>query len=137
MVVGPTQSGKTCLAVGLAKSTNDTLVVIPRAGRKYLMDREKEFAESSWPGGTTTDNPIGFYFKRKGTEEVVEATLNDYKGETSTSREFSENLAGMGRYDGVALLVNPGFKGPYVIDNGKARLATKDDEEKARENICL
>ena len=133
IVVGPTQSGKTCLAVGLANTKikgTDTFVVTPRGDvtRAYLGNRLKEFAESKWPGGTTESKTLAFDFMLNGRTEGV--SFEDYKGETSTSPKFLEKLSDLGKNDGVILLVNPGFQCPYVEDaNGNLRLATEADEK--------
>ena len=139
VVVGPTQSGKTCLAVGLA-STNTkideahTLVVTPRGDtvNDYISERKKKFADSEWPETTTETTLLHFDINWDG--KSFEAFFNDYMGETTTSPDFLKKLSDLGKNDGVILLVNPGFKCPYVKDaDGKFRLATEDDKKAGME----
>lgn len=132
MVVGPTQSGKTCLAVGLANSTNDEIVVIPRGDGQYLRERAKEFAESKWPAGTKERKSLRFVFKWN--EKLVDTIIDDYIGESWTSTEFLEDMSKLGEDDGVVLLVNPGFDCPYIDESGKTRIAT-DEDKKAKKKI--
>ena len=132
MVVGPTQSGKTCLAVGLANSTNDEIVVIPRGDGQYLRERAKEFAESKWPAGTKERKSLRFVFKWN--EKPDDTIIDDYIGESWTSTEFLEDMSKLGKDDGVVLLVNPGFDCPYIDESGKTRMAT-DEDKKAKKKI--
>lgn len=134
MVVGPTKSGKTCLAVGLANSKNDEIVVSTRGVGQYLRERAKEFAESKWPGGTKERTSLGFVFKWN--EKTVDTIIDDCIGESSTSTKFLEEMSELGEDDGVVLLVNPGFDCPYIDESGKTRIATDEDEKAGKKIFC-
>jgi hypothetical protein len=83
-VIGPTQSGKTCLAVGLFKtSTRGFTIETPDAKCcDYLNERAREFAKSKWPDPTNlgTEETIRFDFCKKGKEPIRVAFL-DFAGE--------------------------------------------------------
>ena len=133
-VLGPTQSGKTCLAVGLSNSFyGKTLFrrafVASASGdksREHLAKLRKRMDGEEWPLGTTDTKALDFDFQWKG--KKVEFSFNDYKGENSTDPAFLKKLGELGDEDGVALLVNPGFTVPCVREtDGSVRLA-KDSE---------
>ena len=129
-VLGPTQSGKTCLAVGLSAtaygktlfrrafeaSANDA------ASRDHLRTLRKLLQSGKWPAGTTGTDELEFGFRWKGGTKVV-FSFQDYKGERSTDPARLKALGELGGEDGVILLVNPGFEFRYVVGpDGTSRL---------------
>lgn len=124
-VLGPTQSGKTCLAVGLSAtaygktlfrrafeaSANDA------ASRDHLRTLRKLLQSGKWPAGTTGTDELEFGFRWKGGTKVV-FSFQDYKGERSTDPARLKALGELGGEDGVVLLVNPGFEFRYVVGPG-------------------
>ena len=133
-VLGPTQSGKTCLAVGLSNSFyGKTLFrrafVASASGnesREHLAELRKRMDGEKWPLGTTDTKALDFDFQWKG--KKAEFSFNDYKGEDSTDPAFLKKLGELGDEDGVALLVNPGYTVPCVREaDGSVRRA-KDAE---------
>ena len=109
-VLGPTQSGKTCLAVGLSAtaygktlfrrafeaSANDA------ASRDHLRTLRKLLQSGKWPAGTTGTDELEFGFRWKGGTKVV-FSFQDYKGERSTDPARLKALGELGGEDGVVL----------------------------------
>ncbi|MBR4612677.1 MAG: hypothetical protein IKO40_08175, partial [Kiritimatiellae bacterium] len=130
-VIGPSQSGKTCLAVGLA-NTFYGKTLFRRAFRAKAGGQESQLRLSNltkmiegekWPEGNIGKYPLDFVFEKKGKTERF--FFNDYKGEDSTSPAFLKELGELDNNDGVILLVNPGFNFPCVHDaKGNVRRAT-------------
>lgn len=130
-VIGPSQSGKTCLAVGLA-NTYYGKTLFRRAFRAKAGGQESQLRLSNltkmiegekWPEGNIGKYPLDFVFEKKGKTERF--FFNDYKGEDSTSPAFLKELGELDNNDGVILLVNPGFNFPCVRDaKGNVRRAT-------------
>ena len=118
-VIGPTQSGKTCLAVGLfSTSTRGFSIDVPqRAERNYLNDRRRGIVSGAWPApnnkGAVQDVRFDFHKKHR---PDVKVEIVDFAGELladdeSFKKVANEHFRGL---DGVVLLVNPGadaFKG--------------------------
>ena len=131
-VIGPTQSGKTCLAVGLFKtSTRGFTIETPDAKCcGDLNELARKFAISEWPDPTNlgTEENIRFDFCQNGKEPIRVAFL-DFAGEKLGVRkqcDRQENSdvdnsdpeeqfkrfanANFKNLAGVVLLVNPGSK---------------------------
>ena len=133
-VLGPTQSGKTCLATGLSQ-TSYAKTLFRRAfvanpggdeSRDYLKERQKELDGARWPGGTDQKKTLDFNFQWKG--KSASFFFNDYKGERSTDPELLQDLSKLKGDDGVVLLVNPGFSFPCVREpEGRIRFATREE----------
>ncbi len=133
-VLGPTQSGKTCLAIGLS-GTSYGKTLFRRAfvsnargdaSRNHFKSLQKELAGAHWPAGTTETKTLDFGFQWRG--RTVEFSFNDYIGEKSTDPSFLKKLTDLGSSDGVVLLVNPGFTFPCVRDSdGHVRFAKPDE----------
>ena len=133
-VLGPTQSGKTCLAIGLSGTSygktlfRHAFVSNARgdASRNHFKSLQKELAGAHWPAGTTETKTLDFGFQWRG--RTVEFSFNDYMGEKSTDPSFLKKLTNLGSNDGVVLLVNPGFTFPCVRDSdGHVRFAKPDE----------
>lgn len=118
-VIGPTQSGKTCLAVGLfSTSTSGFTIDVPqRAERSYLNDRRRGIVSGTWPSpnnkGAVQDVRFDFHKKHR---PDVKVEIVDFAGELLADDESFKKLANehFRDLDGVVLLVNPGadaFKG--------------------------
>ena len=112
-VIGPTQSGKTCLALGLfSTSTSDfTIETVDQDGREYLDGLKADIARGGWPDPTNrgTKKTIRFDFLKSG-EAPIRVEFPDYDGERlRTDEDFNrfanENFRDL---DGVVLLLNPG-----------------------------
>lgn len=130
IVVGPTQSGKTCLAVGLDR----TYAAKPKGPytQKYITDRKNEFT-TGWPDPTKGEAlTLDFDFRCKN-EKDVPLSFIEYKGEESTENWLLTKLNDLGADDGAVILVNPSFKVQCVKkEDGTDRLAT-DSEVNAKE----
>ena len=118
-VIGPTQSGKTCFAVGLfSTSTRGFTIDVPqRAERNYLNDRRRGIVSGTWPSpnnkGAAQDVRFDFHKKHR---PDVKVEIVDFAGELLADDESFKKLANehFRGLDGVVLLVNPGadaFKG--------------------------
>ena len=112
-VIGPTQSGKTCLALGLfSTSTSDfTIETVDQNGREYLDGLKADIARGGWPDPTNrgTKKNIRFDFRKSG-KDPIRVEFPDYDGERlRTDEDFArfanENFKDL---DGVILLLNPG-----------------------------
>ena len=115
-VIGPTQSGKTCLAVGLYSTNVRGFTVEPVEGSSYLNDRKVEFAGGGWPAPTAvgTKKDIRLDFSTKG-KYPIRVSFPDFAGEVlrfdepESDKKFeafaNEHFSGL---SGVVLLVNPG-----------------------------
>ncbi|MBO7684758.1 MAG: hypothetical protein J6V72_00145, partial [Kiritimatiellae bacterium] len=112
-VVGPTQSGKTCLAVGLfaTNASNFTIEPVDTDGSSYLMDLKGCIAEGKWPGTTNkgTKKEIRFDFVKKG-KKPIRVAFWEFGGETLASDETFKQFVNehLTKLSGVVLLVNPG-----------------------------
>ena len=131
VVIGPTQSGKTCLAVGLSCTIyGKTLfrrAFTANAGgdesRSHLLKFRKMLESEKWPDGTTDTKTLDFDFEWK--RKTIKFSFNDYKGENSIEPAFLKKISELGADDGVVLLVNPGFNFPCVREqDGAIRFAT-------------
>lgn len=111
-VIGPSQSGKTCLAAGLYNVRRPRLAVSApnREIKAYLDARTKELRKGDWPAatvpGTLEDIPLDFH--ARGASSRV--SFIEFAGELLTKDETfipfaNEHFRGL---DGVVLLVNPG-----------------------------
>ncbi len=112
-VIGPTQSGKTCLAVGLY-STNYrgfTIEPVDQKSRVYLDKLKAGFAKRDWPDSTNrgTTETIRLDFLETG-RPPVRVSFPDFSGELlGTDAEFGEFANEHFRdLAGAVLLVNPG-----------------------------
>lgn len=112
-VIGPTQSGKTCLALGLsATSTRGfTIEVDNIACCKYLDDLKVGIAKGDWPSANNKGpaRQIRFTFQRKG-KAPVDVSFAEFSGELLGDEDEFKDLANQVFRDqsGVVLLVNPG-----------------------------
>ncbi len=118
-VIGPTQSGKTCLAVGLfSTSTRGFTIDVPqRAERNYLNDRRRGIVSGTWPSSNNKGavQDVRFDFHKKHRPDV-KVEIVDFAGELLADDESFKKMANehFRGLDGVVLLVNPGadaFKG--------------------------
>ena len=126
-VIGPTQSGKTCLAVGLYSMNVRGFTVEPVEGSSYLNDRKVEFAGGGWPAPTAvgTKKDIRLDFSTKG-KDPIRVSFPDFAGEVlrfdepESGKKFeafaNEHFSGL---SGVVLLINPGAE---VFQKGDPRL---------------
>ena len=122
-VIGPTQSGKTCLAVGLF-STNTSGFTIETVGmivRSYLSDLRAALQPGRddsgnrkaglWPAATNmgTKMDISLDFQKKG-KAPVRVEFPDFSGELLADEETFRKFANQYLRDlsGVVLLMNPG-----------------------------
>ncbi len=121
-VIGPTQSGKTCLAVGLSSTNTRGFDIQPvdEDGRAYLADLKVDLRPTRdeqgnlrpgvWPDASNlgTSKPLRFDFLKKG-KQAIRVGFPEYSGEMLHPDRFkafaNEHLRGL---DGVVLLVNPG-----------------------------
>lgn len=121
-VIGPTQSGKTCLAVGLFSTNTSgfTIQSVDEDGRAYLSDlkialrpqkdEQGNMRPGVWPEASNlgTDKELRFDFLKKGKDPIM-VELPEYSGEMLRPEKFvkwaNAHLRGL---SGVVLLVNPG-----------------------------
>ena len=132
-VLGPSQSGKTCLAVGLANTSYGRTAfrrafvakaIADSAGT--LDDLRKRIEGAEWPDGTQKTDTFHFALQRKGRSDSV--VFNDYKGEKSSDPGFLKGLEDVEGDWGVVLLVNPGFNVPCVREaDGTVRYAESSE----------
>ena len=112
-VIGPTQSGKTCLAVGLsATNTSDfTIEPVDVDGSSYLDNLRAGFAKGGWPDPTNkgTTKEIRFDFLKKG-KPPIRVSFPEFAGEMLASDEEFKEFANehFRNLSGVVLLLNPG-----------------------------
>lgn len=112
-VIGPTQSGKTCLAVGLFSTSTSGFTIEPVESQgNYLSDLKANFfAKGVWPNpnnkGTVKDVRLDFCKKGKA---PVRVSFPEFAGETLASPEEFKAFANahLRDLDGVVLLINPG-----------------------------
>lgn len=133
IVLGPSQSGKTCLAVGLAntsygKALFKSAFVATAKGttsRAHLTNLRLMLEGAEWPGGTKDSKAKTLDFEFQWKNDKVEFSFDDYNGENVTQKDFRIKLENLGEEDGVALLVNPGLSYSYVEEKaGSPRLAS-------------
>ena len=129
VVVGPTQSGKTCLAAGLFSISTSDFTIEPanEDARRYLSDLTITLRSSMdeqcgvWPEASdfSTDKSLSLDFLRKG-KRPIRVDFPEYSGEMLQSDKFlgwaNEHLRGL---KGVVLLVNPGAE---AFQKGDQRL---------------
>ena len=112
-VIGPSQSGKTCLAVGLfATSTRGfTIEADERDCREYLDGLRAGIAKGDWPDATNkgTMKELRFIFQKKG-KSPVDVSFNEFSGELLADEEQFKKFANayLCKLSGVVLLANPG-----------------------------
>jgi len=129
VVVGPTQSGKTCLAAGLFSISTSDFTIEPanEDSRRYLSDLTITLRSSMdeqngvWPEASDfgADKSLSLDFLRKG-KMPIRVDFPEYSGEMLQSDKFlgwaNEHLRGL---KGVVLLVNPGAE---AFQKGDQRL---------------
>ena len=135
VVLGPTQSGKTCLAAGLS-NTSSGRTLFKKAfvasahgkSREHLTNLQRTLADEKWPEGTKDPKAktLDFDFQWKG--KKAEFSFDDYNGENVVDPAFRKKLESLGKEDGVVLLVNPGFSYQYVEEPDGARRVPSNDE---------
>lgn len=111
-VIGPSQSGKTCLATGLYNVRGRRLAVSApnRESKRYLEAHTQELRNGGWPEATVpgTQANILLDFHARGVSTRV--SFIEFAGELLARDETfipfaNEHFRGL---DGVVLLVNPG-----------------------------
>ena len=122
-VIGPTQSGKTCLAVGLySTSTNGFTIEPVESQGNYLGSLKAGFANGVWPDPTnkSTVKDVRLDFCKEG-KAPVRVSFPEFAGETLASPEEFKAFANahLRDLDGVVLLINPGAE---AFQSGKAQL---------------
>ena len=112
-VIGPTQSGKTCLAVGLRSISTSGFTIQPvdEDARRYLDDLKVALcSKGAWPEASNlgTNKSLRFDFLKKH-KKPIRVEFPEYSGEMLQADRFTDfankHLRGL---DGVVLLVNPG-----------------------------
>ena len=120
-VIGPTQAGKTCLALGLFSTSTSgfTIETVGQGSREYLDGLKADIARRKWPDPSSrgTKKNIRFEFRKKG-KDPCRVGFPDYDGERlRTDEEFTkfanENFKDL---DGVVLLLNPGAD-PFQLND--------------------
>ena len=112
-VIGPSQSGKTCLAVGLAATSAHGFTIVPRdsSAAAYLSERKLEIAKRKWPAANLAGNEesIRLDFVKKGHTPVL-VDFPDYGGEILRDENAFKAFANeyLRDLDGVVILLNPG-----------------------------
>lgn len=131
-VIGPTQSGKTCLAVGLfsTSTTRFTITTPDVDAQNYLVNCRRSIVSGIWPEANNKNPiPLRFDFHRKGKEDVT-VVFSDYAGEHHENTVEFKQFANANFRDlsGVILLINPGAEAfqsgdPNLLENIKAQYA--------------
>ena len=122
-VIGPTQSGKTCLAVGLFSTNTSgfTIETVDMDGRSYLADLSAALQPGKddagkrkaglWPAATNkgTKKDIRLDFQKKG-KAPIRVAFPEFSGELLADEETFRAFANQHLRDlsGVVLLMNPG-----------------------------
>ena len=122
-VIGPTQSGKTCLAVGLfaTNTSGFTIETVDIDGRSYLVDLQAALEPGRddagkrktglWPAATNkgTKKDIRLDFQKKG-KAPIRVAFPEFSGELLADDETFRAFANQHLRDlsGVVLLMNPG-----------------------------
>ena len=121
-VIGPTQSGKTCLALGLFSTNTSGFTIQPveEDGREYLAnlkvgirparDEHGNIRPGAWPEASNlgTYKALRFDFLKKG-KKPIRVEIPEYSGEMLRPEKFTEFANGhLRNLDGIVLLVNPG-----------------------------
>ena len=111
-VIGPSQSGKTCLATGLYNVRARRLSVSApnRESREYLEARTKELRNGGWPEATVPGTQLNILLDFHARGASTRVSFIGYAGELLARDETfipfaNEHFRGL---DGVVLLVNPG-----------------------------
>lgn len=128
-VLGPRQSGKTCLAAGLsAVNTPGFTVGATDDSRKLLSGIKVALQGKAWPAGNNTGdtNEINLMFQKAG-KAPIPVTFLDFAGERlQTPEAFKEfankHLVGL---SGAVVLVNPGSDA-FLEGNARARQVALD-----------
>ena len=133
VVVGPSQSGKSCLAGGLGKTSygkalfKSAFVATAKGNtsRDYITKLQLMLEGAVWPDATKDSKAKTIDFEFQSKNKKVEFSFDDYNGENVTQKEFRKKLENLCEEDGVALLVNTGFSYSYIEEpTGDRRLAT-------------
>ena len=111
-VIGPVQSGKTCLAIGLSSTntTGFTIASVDDDVGKYLSGLKAGLVKGHWPDPDNKGfkKPLRFDFCKTG-KDPIRVEFLAFSGEFLDSDEFkafaNENFKNL---SGVVLLVNPG-----------------------------
>ena len=122
-VIGPTQSGKTCLAVGLfaTNTSGFTIETVDMDGRSYLADLRAALEPGRddagkrktglWPAATNkgTKKDIRLDFQKMG-KAPIRVAFPEFSGELLADEETFRAFANQYLRDlsGVVLLMNPG-----------------------------
>ena len=121
-VIGPTQSGKTCLALGLFSTNTSGFTIQPveEDGREYLAnlkvgirparDEHGNIRPGAWPEASNlgTYKALRFDFLKKG-KKPIRVEIPEYSGEMLRPEKFTAFANGhLRNLDGIVLLVNPG-----------------------------
>lgn len=129
-VIGPSQSGKTCLAVGLFSTSTPgfTIEAVDRDGRIYLDGLKAGLAQDKdkkgvWPAANIKGyrQEIRLDFQKPG-KDPIRVAFPEYAGELLNTEEEFKDFANAHFRDlsGVVLLVNPGAK---AFQSGQRELA--------------
>lgn len=129
-VIGPSQSGKTCLAVGLFSTSTPgfTIEAVDRDGRIYLDGLKAGLAQDKdkkgvWPAANIKGSrqEIRLDFQKPG-KDPIRVAFPEYAGELLNTEEEFKDFANAHFRDlsGVVLLVNPGAK---AFQSGQRELA--------------
>ena len=112
-VIGPAQSGKTCLAIGLFSTSTKgfTIEHVDQDGRAYLDDLKAFLSQGKWPAATNlgTNKNLRFDFCKEG-KAPIRVSFPEFSGELLGSDEDFNAFANANFRDleGAVLLVNPG-----------------------------
>ena len=112
-VIGPAQSGKTCLAIGLFSTSTKgfTIEHVDQDGRAYLDDLKAFLSQGKWPAATNlgTNKNLRFDFCKEG-KAPIRVSFPEFSGELlGTDEDFNAFAnANFRDLEGAVLLVNPG-----------------------------
>lgn len=109
-IIGASQSGKTTLAAGLAKTSNEDFTVgfVDNATRDYLQPRIAGISAGHWPEATSgEDRDICLNINTSGGRSAL-ISFKEYMGERIHDATYLEQI--VGSPNGALILLSPGME---------------------------
>ena len=108
-IIGATQSGKTTLAAGLAKTSSPEFTVgfANQATSDYFQPRIAGIAAGHWPEGNIgEDKDLGLKINTPGGQSAL-ISFKEYMGERMNDENYLEHI--VGKPNGALILLSPGM----------------------------
>ena len=108
-IVGPSQSGKTTLAAGLAKTSGEGFTVgfADNATRDYLQPRIAGIVSGHWPEATSGENRDIRLNLNTSKGRCAQISFKEYMGEKIQDATYLEQV--VGKPKGALILLSPGM----------------------------